>query len=107
METQDISHKSDPLLHDTELPFHAVFHPLGFPLRLATNSQDVLECAAESWGAWAAEFDRPPVELEVLVEESGELALEAEFRARGLKAEIQVRTHPQHAWCDVSHRFRL
>ena len=29
----------------------------------------------------------------------------AEFRARGLKAEIQVRTYAQHAWCDVSHRF--
>lgn len=29
----------------------------------------------------------------------------AEFRARGLTAEIQVRTYAQHAWCDVSHRF--
>lgn len=29
----------------------------------------------------------------------------AEFANRGLKAEIQVRTYAQHAWCDVSHRF--
>ena len=29
----------------------------------------------------------------------------AEFRNKGLKAEIQVRTYAQHAWCDVSHRF--
>jgi ppGpp synthetase/RelA/SpoT-type nucleotidyltranferase len=28
-----------------------------------------------------------------------------EFVHMGLRAEIQVRTYAQHAWCDVSHRF--
>ncbi len=37
----------DPLLRDLELPLTATFHPVGFPLRLATNSRDVMEAAAE------------------------------------------------------------
>lgn len=29
----------------------------------------------------------------------------SEFGGMGLRAEIQLRTHAQHAWCEVSHRF--
>ena len=83
METRDLRHKSDPLLHDPDLPLLAVFHPLGFPLRIATNSNEVLECARESWGMWTPEFDREPVEARVTVQDEGDLALEAEYRAQG------------------------
>jgi hypothetical protein len=83
VETRDQLHKSDPLVHDTELPLRGVFHPMGFPLNLTTNSPDVLKCATKSWGAWGAEFDRPPMEVQVIVQEEGELALHAEYRALG------------------------
>ena len=82
VETRDLSHPSDPVLQDTDLPLRGTFHPIGFPLNLATNSEEVLRSAEESWGAWGAEFDRPPLELRVIVEEEGELAMEAEFRTR-------------------------
>jgi len=32
-------------------------------------------------------------------------AAHAEYAGSGLRAEIQVRTYGQHAWCEVSHRF--
>lgn len=66
-----------------ELPLVSTYHPLGFPLHLATNSPDVLESAAESWGMWSPESDSEPIEIRVTVEEEGDLALEPEYRARG------------------------
>jgi hypothetical protein len=86
-------HKMDPLVDDTELPLRAVFHPLGFPLNLSTNSPDVLKCATESWGTWGAEFDRPPMEMQVRVHEDGELALDAEYRPLGHLSSVVADRH--------------
>jgi hypothetical protein len=84
VETGDLTRPSaDPLWSEAELPLAGVFHPLGFPANLVTNSREVLEAAAESWGTWAAEFARQPVELRVVVREEGDLAPEPEFRTRG------------------------
>ena len=38
---------SDPLSICAELPLEAEFHPLGFPLQLATNSAAVMEAASD------------------------------------------------------------
>ena len=73
----------DPLLRDLELPFTGTFHPMGFPLRLATNSRDVMEAAAESWDQWQPEFAVDPVEMRVLVDAEGELASVPRFRMQG------------------------
>ena len=73
----------DPLLRDLVMPFTATFHPAGFPLRLATNSRDVMEAAAESWDQWSPEFATDPVEMRVLVEPEGDLAGAPRFRMQG------------------------
>ena len=73
----------DPLMRDVAMPRTALFHPAGFPLRLTTNSRDVIEAGAESWDEWPAEFDTPPIEMRVLVEPEGELAGPPRFRMQG------------------------
>ena len=70
----------DPLHHRIDLPLTGSFFPLGFGVEIATNSRDVLEAAAESWGGYASEHPYPPVELRVVVQPAGDLAPEAVFR---------------------------
>lgn len=59
----------DPLLYDMDLPLHAVYHPLGFSVEIATNSAHVLAAAQESWGRFRRVFLEPPVRLRVGVVE--------------------------------------
>ena len=62
------------MLCDFVLPFSGTFHPAGFPLRLATNSRDVMEAAGEAWGAWDKAFDTEPLNFRVVVQSGGESA---------------------------------
>lgn len=73
----------DPLMHDVELPLEATFYPLGFAVHIATNSADVHAAAAESWGRYGAEFDRPPIHVRVVVRPQGDLAPEPAFLSQG------------------------
>lgn len=75
--------RGDPLLDNLDLALSAMVYPAGFPLELRTNSQDVLESAKESWGAWAAEFDRTALRVSVIVQAEGALAPPATFRRHG------------------------
>jgi hypothetical protein len=50
---------------DFKLPFHSTHYPLGFPLKLATNSDEVVLAAREGWGRFSKEFFEKPVELDV------------------------------------------
>jgi hypothetical protein len=70
----------DPLLHRIDLPLTGSFFPLGFRVEIATNSRDVMEAAAASWGGYAPEYPYPPVELRVVVQPAGGLAPEPVFR---------------------------
>jgi hypothetical protein len=74
----------DPLLHDIDLPLQAACYPIGFPLRLATNSRDVIEAAAESWGTYTArDFAVPPLDLRFIVQAEPGSAEQPEFRSQG------------------------
>ncbi|HYW42175.1 MAG TPA: hypothetical protein VE959_04920 [Bryobacteraceae bacterium] len=74
----------DPMLHDIDLRSKAVFYPAGFPVNIATNSRDVLEAAAESWGMYAApEFATAPLEIRVIVQPEGGLAETPQYRTQG------------------------
>lgn len=55
----------DPVLSEFELPLEGAFFPLGFPLEIATNSEDVLETAEQCWGQFRKRFSEPPVRLRV------------------------------------------
>ena len=62
------------MLCDVALPLAGTFYPVGFPLRLATNSRDVMEAACEAWGAWERASDTEPLEFRAAVEPGGEMA---------------------------------
>jgi hypothetical protein len=65
---------ADPVLARTDLPIRKKFYPLGFPLEISTNSEEVIAAASESWGSSSKLFDTPPIQIEVGVTEgtSGE-----------------------------------
>jgi hypothetical protein len=73
----------DPLQLDVCLPCSRTFFPAGFPLLLVTNSPDILEALAETWGHYQQEFDRPPIRMQVLVQEDGEVTGAPNHRASG------------------------
>jgi hypothetical protein len=61
----------DHVLDDFELPLGATFHPLGFSLEIATNSEELLEGARESWDRFRRRFSAPPVHLRIMVLDGG------------------------------------
>jgi len=74
----------DPYLYNAEMPLTAVYYPLGFPLEMTTNSEEVLEAAEESWGSFAQQFATPALQLKVgvLDGESTECPAAPTFRAQ-------------------------
>ena len=75
----------DPALAEFELPLRRTFFPLGFPLELSTNSQDVIEAASRVWSPFSQMFDEPTARflLGVAESESDELPPKPRFRSRG------------------------
>ncbi len=53
----------DPLQYGVPLPYEATFYPMGLPVHLRTNSEDVLAAAAESWDQFESVHDTAPVEI--------------------------------------------
>jgi len=56
---------SDPLLYLAPLPYSRRVYAYGFPVDIAGNAREVVDAAQESWGAYPARFDRPPVRIHV------------------------------------------
>ena len=48
---------------DFEYPIRARFYPLGFPLDLETNSEEVILAAKQGWGRFTQRFEEAPVRL--------------------------------------------
>lgn len=59
------STQHDPIGCDFNLPLKGVFHPLGFPAEIATNSADVLAAAEENWKSFEKVFAVPAVQLRI------------------------------------------
>jgi len=74
---------NDPLRFGVELPLTALFHPLGYPVRLATNSPDVLLAAEESWCGFPQFFSALPISLRVSVEDDGSVECASTMMIRG------------------------
>ncbi len=53
----------DAFLSGFDLDLRRTFYPLGFPLRLETNSPDVIAAAEEGWGGFSQAFDQAPLRL--------------------------------------------
>lgn len=50
-----------------EASLTATFYPLGFPVEVRTNSEDVLRHAEGKWGVFTAHFDTEPIVAEIVV----------------------------------------
>jgi len=48
-----------------EFPFTAKLYPLGFPVEVTTNSEEILEAVTEYWGLFAPRFSTPPIRLQI------------------------------------------
>jgi hypothetical protein len=59
----------DPVLARAPLPLRDTFYPLGFPVEITTNSEEVLTAAAASWHGFEKLFDTPTIRLRVGVKE--------------------------------------
>ncbi|HTZ57397.1 MAG TPA: hypothetical protein VMB49_04835 [Acidobacteriaceae bacterium] len=57
----------DPILCSIELPLRRVFYPLGFAFEIVTNSQSVLNAAAESWHHTKQLDSRPALQLRLCI----------------------------------------
>jgi hypothetical protein len=64
-ETSESIPASDVVHVRMEFPFRRVFHPLGFPLELSSNSEEVIEAAEEGWGGFSPQFETPPLAMQV------------------------------------------
>ena len=87
------------------LPIRQTLYPHGFPVEIATNSPAVMEAARESWGSFPREFERAPISIRVLVEESvSDPAPDPAYRSqRGLLLIVSDRDN--FACCDLRSRF--
>ena len=59
----------DPLSRLTELPLQATYYPFGFPVEIATNSEDILRTAENSWKDFHKLFETQPIQLRVAITE--------------------------------------
>ena len=59
----------DPMLARLSMPLRDRFYPLGFPLDIETNNEEVLTAAAASWQGFVKLFDTPPVRMRIGVRE--------------------------------------
>ncbi|HUK19721.1 MAG TPA: hypothetical protein VLW65_25050 [Bryobacteraceae bacterium] len=73
----------DPLRRGIRLPLKGTYHPGGFCVEIATNSEDVLASAGEAWGHSAPEYGCDPLKLRVLVQPEGRLAQQPSHRMQG------------------------
>ncbi len=61
----------DPMLANVELPLQQTFYPMGFPLQVLTNCEEVLEIAQESWRGFRQLFDLAPIRFHIGITAGG------------------------------------
>src|ERR1700694_1778761 len=94
----------DPFLRETLLEYQCLYYPLGFPLQLKTNSTDVLKAAEETWAGRPRAFEKPPLELRVIVDCGGSLPPNPVYRGQEHLMNI-IADHENFASCDYTRHF--
>jgi hypothetical protein len=61
---------NDPLQYAFPLPLARTIFPMGFPVRITTNSAEVIRAADDMWGVYEARFNCPPLEIRFAVDEA-------------------------------------
>jgi Serine kinase of the HPr protein, regulates carbohydrate metabolism len=94
----------DPFLRETPLERQCNYYPLGFPLQLKTNSAEVLQAAEATWGGRPRAFEKPPLELRIIVESGGGPPPEPVYRGQAHLMSI-VADRENFAVCDYARHF--
>ncbi|MGH9733455.1 MAG: aldolase [Candidatus Acidiferrales bacterium] len=96
----------DPLLCQFKLPLQRTYYPFGFPVEIATNSEDVLIAADRNWRAFRRMFNTEPIRLRIGVLDTGpEMELvDPVLRSSGHLL-MKVGTTNDFAVCDMNRRF--
>ncbi len=93
----------DPLQFLEALECAETFYPLGYPVRIETNSRVVLEAARQSWGLFRAVRQVPDVRLRVLVSSDGAAASGQPPIYRAREHVLAIVDGPENfAFCDFS-----
>lgn len=96
----------DPLRYRVDLPLSAEFHPLGFPVRLRTNSREALAAAREDWGRCRPKFERPPLEVRVAVSDEHDAPPPPDPVWRAQRHVLSIVSDQRHfAACDLDRGF--
>src|SRR6476661_7141942 len=61
----------DPLRCHLPLPLEGLYYPMGFPVRIWTDSPLVLQAVEEVWGLYTDRFAVAPLELRIGVTDTG------------------------------------
>lgn len=94
----------DPFLRLTPLDYHDIYYPLGFPLQLQTNSEQILRAAKENWGARPRAFEKQPFTLRVAVDPGGSHPAPPVYRAQEHVMSI-LSDRENFAVCDYTRHF--
>jgi hypothetical protein len=81
-------------------------YPIGYPVRIETNSMDVVRAADELWGMFPCLRQTPPVQVRFIVAESGKSAERTTPDLRGQRHLISWTMGPDnHAVADLASGF--
>jgi hypothetical protein len=59
---------NDPLLYEFPLPLVETYFPMGFPVRITTNSREVVAAADDKWSCCEARFDAAPLDVRFAID---------------------------------------
>lgn len=97
---------NDPLGYDRPLPLRSRYYPLGFPLDLATNSEDILAAADRMWAQFPATSRQQAANLRVFVEDHDARVPPVPCMPRGQNHLVSMVHGPDNfAVCDLSGSF--
>lgn len=96
----------DPLLCQFKLPLQHTYYPFGFPVEIATNSEDVMAAADRNWRAFRQMFNTEPIRLRVgVLDTDSEMKLVEPVLRSSRHLVIKVGTLDDFAVCDMNRRF--
>ena len=96
----------DPLGFDLPLPLRSRYYPMGFPLDLATNSEEILAAADRIWEQFPANGRESAATLRVVVDNRDARAPVQPLMPRGQNHLVTIIHGPDNfALCDLAQSF--
>lgn len=96
----------DPLGFDLPLPLRSRYYPMGFPLDLATNSEDILAATDRIWKQFPATAQERAATLRVVVEDRDARVPPLPSMPRGQNHLVSIVHGPDNfAMCDLARSF--